>query len=171
MIRLAFGLALFLASCTSSQNVADKPWPEKLQNIETGLKVEHSTDTVFATINTKDPEKRGKYQMKFTTSVESINEDLEVVEFGAYFWENEEWVLTSIYDRPFNQEEFKKWYGSEDGMIQLGKKYADMDNWLAKSDYLSGRQCEALLYFIAKNSKGQKFMGAKEVVGVMKMKK
>ena len=125
---------------------------------------------MFATINTKDPEKRGKYQMKFSTAVESINEDLEIAEFGAYFWENDKWVLKSIYDRPFNKKEFMKWYNSEDGKIRLGQKYSDNDNWLGKSNSLNGNTYEALLYFIAKNPKGEQFVGAKEIIGVMKMK-
>ncbi|NVK63841.1 MAG: hypothetical protein HWE22_04605 [Flavobacteriales bacterium] len=108
--------------------------------------------------------------MKFTTSVESINEDLEIVEFGAYFWENDKWVLRSIYDRPFNKEEFIKWYNSQDGKIKLGKKYSDNDNWLGKSNSLNGNTYKALLYFIAKNPKGERFVGAKEIIGVMKMK-
>lgn len=170
MIRITFGVLLFVASCTSAQDTPPKNWPEKLQHMEIGLKVTHSMDTVFATINAKDPENRGKYQMKFATTVESINEDLEIIEFGGYFWENDTWTFKSIYNRPFNKAEFNKWYKSKNGKLRLGKKYSDNDNWLGKSNSLNGNNYKALLYFIAKNPKGEKFVGGKEIVGVMKMK-
>lgn len=171
IVLFTLGMIFFVVGCTNSKaDNATKNWPKKLQNLETGLKVTHSADTIFAAINTKDPEQKGRYQLQFTTTVESIDEDLEIVEFAAYFWENEKWVFKSMFDRPFNKNEFDKWYNSENGQILLGETYSDNDNWLVKSDYLNGETYKALLYFIARNKQGEKFVGAREIVGEMKMK-
>jgi len=171
MIRFTFGVVLTLLICACSENAIDKTdWPNKLAQLEVGLKVTHSCDTVFATINTKDPEKWGNYQLKFTTSVESISEDLEIVEFGGYLWEDGKWVFRSIYERPFNRDEFDKWYGAKDGKVPVGQKFSDKDNWMGKSDHLNGETYKGLWYFIGKNSKNEQFVGVKEIVGVMKLK-
>jgi hypothetical protein len=169
--RALIGCLLVLTGCGIQQEKeAQKNWPEKLQSLEIGLNVSHSMDTVYATLNTKDPEKRGKYQMKFATTVEALSENVELVEFGAYFREGNTWVLRTIYGRPFNKEEFDKWYNAENGKIILGHTYTDNDNWLGKSDFLNGNTYHALLYFIGKNAKGEQLVGAQEIVGVMKLK-
>ena len=172
MIRFSLGILTVLLICACSENDIDKKdWPQKLKDLEVGIKVTHSADTVYATINDKDPEKWGKYQLKFTTTVEAISEDLELVEFGGYIWENGKWQFKSIYDRPFNKDEFDKWYGAKDGKISLESKYADHDNWMTKSDVLNGNVYRGLWYFIGKKANGEKVVGVKEIVCVMKLKK
>lgn len=145
--------------------------PEKLEGLDEGLTVLHSTDTVYATLNTKDPEKWGKYQLQFSTSVSTEFNDLQVVEFGAYVWKNGHWTMKTIYDRPFNQEEFAKWYNCPNGALKPNVTYTDNDNWLGKSDYLRGEAFRVLFYFIGKDLAGKKHMGYKEIVGVMKLRK
>lgn len=171
LLSLSSLLVTVLFGCSDSDADIKKNWPKKLQQYDIGLKVTHSSDTVYATLNTKDPETHGNYQMQFTTTVKAIDEDLEIVEFGGYAWVDGAWVFVSIFDRPFNPNEFDDWYGAKNGKIHLGKKYADNDNWLIKSDVLNGRTYRALFYFIAKNKDGKKFVGAKEIVGIMQLKK
>jgi len=144
--------------------------PLRIDTLDTGIKVIHTPSMVYATLNTKDPDKRGKYQMQHTTSVEALYEDLEIIEFGAYAWLNNQWELKTIYDRPFNQDEFIKWYNCNDGLIIKGEKYSDTDNWIGKGNVLNGREFDGLWYFIGKNKDGKLFVGKKEVTGIMKMK-
>jgi hypothetical protein len=159
-------LAIFITSC-SQINMNSENWPEKLTSLETGIVVQHSADTVYATINKKDPEKRGKYQLKFTTTVYATKEDLKIIEFGGYTWKDNQWVFSSIYDRPFNTDEFEKWYGAKDGKLILGEKISDTDNWLAKTNELTGQTFKGLWYFIGENTNHEKFIGVKEIVGVL----
>ncbi|MFT5823952.1 MAG: hypothetical protein ACI8ZM_005218 [Crocinitomix sp.] len=160
-------LVFFLFAC--GQNDFPNNYPEKIKELPLGMEVLHNPEEVYATVNTKDPEKWGAYQLQFTTSVKAISEDLEIIEFGGYIWENEQWEFRSIYDRPFNTEEFNKWYGCENGILKKDKTYSDTDNWMGKTNYLSGREIKSLWYFIAKNDAGEKFVGAQEIVGYVKL--
>ena len=138
-------------------------------NVPNGIEVVHTPSYVYASINQKDPAKRGVYQLEFNTTVIAINEDLEIVEFGGYDLINDEWVLYTVYDRPFNKEEFSSWYGCENGILKKGVAYSDSENWIAKSDVLSGRKVKSLWYFIAKNKQGTFFKGVEIVEGVLEL--
>ena len=171
MKRLTILLLLLLIGCSSPEKeVVPNHWPEKLRGRQIGLKVTHSVDTVYATLNTKDPEKWGTYQLQFSTTVEAMDEELEIVKFGGYLWENGKWVLRSIYDRPFNKDEFDKWYHAKNGKIEPGKKYTDDDNWLGKTNTLNGQTYKGFWYFIGKNEQGEKLVGGKEIIGVLRTK-
>ena len=159
-------------SCSNAQNKVKMPdyWPQKIQELPIGLSIEYSSDTVYAINNTKDPEKSGAYQLLFSTSVRAIHQNLEIIEFGGFMWHQGKWVFFSIYDRPFNQEEFEKWYSSPTGILKKGIPYTDENNWLAKTNCLNGQTIRALWYFIAHNKQGEKFVGAKEIVGILSQK-
>ena len=159
-----------LYSCSTPEKTARAPWPEKITSLDNELTVKHSADTVFATINTKDPEKRGKYQLQFTTSVRSQKGTVRIEEFGGYQLLNNEWKFSSIFDRPFNNEEFAKWYGCENGIIIEAETYADEDNWLGKTNKLTGDTLVSLWYYIGINEQGKKVVGAKEIIGVVREK-
>jgi hypothetical protein len=149
---------------------SSRVWPKKLASLPVGMEVRHNPAVVFATENTKDPEKWGTYQLQLTTSVVALEEDLEIIEFGGYLLEDDQWVFRSIYDRPFDKEEFIDWYNCPEGLLQKGVSYSDHDNWLAKTDNLSGQRIISLWYFIGKNKNGNKFVGASEVIGHVSMK-
>jgi hypothetical protein len=161
---------LALNSCSTPAETIRAPWPEKITNLDNELTVEHSVDTVFATINTKDPEKRGKYQLQFTTSIASLKGTVRIEEFGGYLLKDNEWSLASIYNRPFNNEEFAKWYRCENGTLNEGETYSDKDNWLGKTNKLTNDTIVSLWYYIGTNEKGKKVVGAKEIIGVLREK-
>lgn len=167
-VVVLFYIALVMTAC--GPNRLPEDYPEKLKELPIGLEVIHNTSEVYATINTKDPEKWGLYQLQFKTSVTALEEDLEIIEFGGYLWKDNLWELRSIYARPFNAEEFAKWYGCENGQLKKGVSYSDSDNWLGKGDVLNSVEIKCIWYFIAKNEGGEKFVGASELVGYMKLK-
>lgn len=175
-MRILIGIILIIGITSCSDNLEHSNdgiksnLPPKIDSLTIGLKVIHSPSTVFATINQKDPEKRGQYQLQHSTSVEALKEDLEIVEFGAYVWENNQWVLKTIYDRPFNKEEFIKWYKCEKGILKKGMKYSDNDNWMAKTNSLNREEMKGLWYFIGKNNEGKLFVGSSEIKGFFKLK-
>jgi hypothetical protein len=168
MKYLLFAL-LFLTACAHEEQ-RSHPWPNKITKLEKGILVKHSLDTVYATLNTKDPNTHGKFQLQFTTTVSSLEGDIKVEEFGAYFWDGTKWKATSIYNRPFNPEEFDKWYKGDNGFILEGKNYSDNDNWLAKGNVMSGDTINTLLYFMGYNEQNEKVVGASEIVGVLSVK-
>ncbi len=79
-------------------------------------------------------------------------------------------MLTTIYNRPFNKEEFAKWYNCKNGVLKKGISYSDKDNWIGKTNKLSGKRIKGLWYFIGKNRKGKLLVGASEIIGILKMR-
>lgn len=161
---------LFLAAFSNESQHQSHPWPSKITELDEGIIVKHSFDTVYATVNTKDPDTHGKYQLQFTTTVSSQAGDILLKEFGAYFWKDNDWVFATIYNRPFNKDEFNKWYKGDKGYIKEGKSYSDADNWLTKTDRLTGDTITALFYFIGYNEQNEKVQGASEIVGIIDFK-
>ncbi|XOV68533.1 MAG: hypothetical protein ACFHU9_05015 [Fluviicola sp.] len=160
-----------LAFCSDEAESTPNEWPDKIKHLPEGLTVEHSADTVYASFNRKDPETKGKFQLKFSTTVSSMKGDVKIKEFGGYFWSDNKWKAVSMYDRPFNANEFDAWYGASDGMVESGKNYTDPNNWLMKGNQLTKDTIRALLYFIGTNEENQKVMGAKEIIGVNSFRK
>jgi len=158
-----------LLAC-SSLGQKDSNLPDKLIDIPTGLEVKHSDTIVYAIINEKDPDKYGKYKWHFETTVTAISEDLKIVEFGAYLWLDNEWVLRTIYDRPFNQVEFEKWYSCESALLKKGQSCTDKNNW-SKAHRLEGQKTKALWYFIGVNANDDKFKGTAEITTIGELKK
>jgi len=159
-----------LFSCTEKQESKveqEIPLPKELLDIPDGLKIEHSPELVYATLNKKDPAKRGIYQLKFTTSVTALVEDLEIVEFGGYDLVGGKWVLYTVYDRPFNKEEFTSWYQCDNGMLRKGITYSDTENWIAKSDVLNEREVLSLWYYIGVSKEGVYYKGTAIVKGIL----
>lgn len=163
-------IVIFVFVCFISCTSENENWPQELKEMEIGLKVSHSTDTIYATLNTKDPETWGKYQLQFTTTVETLNQNLEIVEFGGYLWDGDHWEMRTIYNRPFNKAEFEKWYNCPNGMLEKGESYSDTDNWMGKMNYLTGEIIIGLWYFIGKNKEGKRYVGAKEIVAISAFK-
>lgn len=179
-IQILYIIVILVTGCSAGESGESKtekvvtaysaPFPQELQGISNELIVSHNVDTVFATINAKDPEKWGKYQLQFTTSVSSPIEEIRVIEFGAYLLKDDKWIFKSIHDRPFNSEEFEKWYDSPNAILEVGKIYSDSDNWLAKSNKLDGRIINSLWYFKGVNENGKEVIGVSEVVGKLILK-
>lgn len=143
--------------------------PPELANIPDGIEILHRPDTVFATINTKDPDTRGRYKWGFETAVKSAKGDLDIQEFGAYVWIENRWAFSTLYNRPYNVDEFTDWYNCPYGELKEGLAYTDHDNW-TKGNHLDGDTTYALWYFIAKNKVDELVKGAKIVCTINRMK-
>jgi hypothetical protein len=134
--------------------------PNQFEGIPIGIEVTHTPDVVYPTPNTKDPEKRGKFQWVYNTSVKSTVGDLEIIEFSAYSWVDGKWVSKTVYGRPFNNEEFAKWYSCENGILKDGQTYSDPDNWSGKSDNPNAiEHTKGVWYYIGKDQNGKQFLG------------
>ena len=92
-----------------------------------------------------------------------------IVEFGSFKLIDNEWVLVNT--PPHGKKNFIEWYhGNDDGVIYQGFKYSDNENWLMKGKKLDNSEVEFLIYFIGKNKRGIKYVGAKEVSGKFSFK-
>ncbi|WP_053978590.1 hypothetical protein [Mangrovimonas xylaniphaga] len=142
--------------------------PSELKKYNKGIDVTHSKDTIYAELYKGNKANRKKYLWRYKTSVKAENKELKIIEFGGYNKIDSIWVSTTIYDRPFNNSEFAKWYGCENGILTIGKVFTDKNNWTT-SDYLDGQTKTGIWYYIGIDSKGEKFIGFKEYVLVGKL--
>jgi hypothetical protein len=172
LVAILLTLSVLSVSCSLDNGEImtseDIELPKELMDLPIGIEVRHSKDKVYAEINTKDPEKRGKYKWHYSTSVKSLNEGLTVVEFGAYVLTNGSWQHNTIYDRPFNKEEFAKWYSCLNGELIKGTEFTDLNNW-SKGNNLDGDSAKSLWYFIGENKNGKRFRGTAEITSIHKL--
>mgnify|MGYP000540977754 CR=1 FL=1 len=157
-------LILFITCSCSTDNL-----PEALSVIPDGIEVHHSEKIVYAEQNFDDPDEAGRYIWKYETTVSTSEPDLQIVEFGAYIWSGSKWEFRTVYNRPFNSEEFEMWYDCPDARLQENSEYTDPSNW-SKGDFLNGKESKALWYFIGENSKGERYKGTCEIISSGKMK-
>lgn len=156
---------------TSIDKVLIGNWPKEITNLPKGISVIHTPSVIYATLNNKNIEKHGEFQLGFVTEVKTIDKELELIEFGGYFWEEDTWIFHTMKNRPFNQEEFNQWYGCKDGILRIDSVYSDKENWLVKTDYLDNSTIRYFMYFIGKDENGKKYYGGEEVIGYVRNKK
>jgi hypothetical protein len=140
--------------------------PEKLKDIPTGLEVKHTPNVMYANIEIEKNDTM--YYWYYITSVNALNEDLEITEFGAYLWVLNHWEFGTITGKPFTKKDFADWYECKDGLIKKGKSYTDKHNW---SRNMALQQSKTMWYYIAKNSKGELFKGTAMVDELPELKK
>ena len=142
-------------------------WPQYITDLPVGIDVYHSSEIVYAQRSNREDDTLYPYILEFGTTVMAINQDLEIIEFGGFWWEEDKWVLRTMYDRPYNKDEFIKWYHcNEKGILYRGFKYSDNQNYIYKTSVLDGSRWRYLMYFIGENEQGKKYVGAKEVISV-----
>lgn len=120
--------------------------PEKLEGIRQAIEVIH-----FPKIN--DPVKiDDKYYWKHITSIVSKEDDLKIVEFGAYLYYNDQWNLR----RSYPLKELDKYFGTKKQELEQGQPYTWPQNWRVDNSLFGGW---ALWYFIGENKEGERVFG------------
>ncbi len=124
----------------------DEPLPEKLQNLRKAIEVNH-----FPKVN--DPIKiENTYYWKHTTSVLCKESKIEVIEYGAYIFYNDQWNLRRVYPL----EELDKTFGTKKQILNQAEPYTWNKNWRVGEDLFGGW---ALWYFIGKTVDGENVCG------------
>ena len=144
---------------TIAQTPLDAPLPEKFKDLKEGLFVNNFPMKIYATT---DENHKSMYQWKHTTSVLSLQEEMTIVEFGAYLFYNKKWNLrTTMYSKDFN-----KLFDTKKGILKKGQPYTWKDNWRTDNRLFGGR---AMWYFITENADGERFygIGRLETVGTL----
>jgi hypothetical protein len=159
-------LFLFILISCSSGNNEKNNLPDKISSLPVGIKVTHNTNPVYASLN-QDSTRGEKYKWFYQTSVSSLNEDLEIIEFGGYVFNGNKWVEKNIGYRPFNNEEFEKWYNCSSGIITKDKTCTDINNWTTSHSLTNSKN---LWYYIGKNKNDEKFVGYAEIEMIGQLK-
>ena len=163
---------IFFLGCDSPVKIntgLHKGWPTYITDLPFGIDVYHSSNIVYAKNSTRNDNYIYPYILEFGTTVMAIDHDLEIIEFGAFKLIDNEWVLVNT--PPRNKKNFIEWYhGNNDGVIYEGFKYSDNENFLMKGKKLNNSEVKFLIYFIGKNKRGVKYVGAKEVSGKLSFK-
>ena len=149
----------FLFFQTIAQTPLDAPLPHKFDDLKEGLLVNNFPTKIYATT---DDDHKSMYQWKHTTSVMSLNEEMTIVEFGAYLFYNKQWNLrTTMYPKKFD-----KLFDTKKGQLKKGQPYTWKDNWRTGNKIFGGW---AMWYFIAENETGERFygVGKLETVGTL----
>ena len=130
--------------------------PLKISSLIKGIDVKHSKKKVYPELNEELPTRALKYKFNFGTSVISLQDGLEIIEFGAFHQINNKWVQSSA--RPFNTAEFAEWYLCPSGLPVKGVMYSDPNNWYSCDD-LDKAPSKILWYYIGVDSNNEKFVG------------
>ncbi|WP_417265791.1 hypothetical protein [Brumimicrobium sp.] len=165
MKNILFLLLLFLIGCSNSKS-SIHPLPKKLSKLPIGIKVIHSEDMVYASLN-EDQNRGQKYKWNHSTTVSTLKEELTIVEFGGYVYEDNSWKEKNIEFRPFNNQEFEDWYKCPKGILLKNKTYTDNNNWSTADELINS---STIWYFIGEDKNGKKFVGYEfvEIKGELK---
>jgi len=144
-----FIVFLLCANATAQVEYGTPPLdscPEKLANLPRLIEVNH-----FPKVN--DPIKiKDRYYWKHTTSVLSKRSDIQIIEYGAYLYYNDQWNLRKSYPL----KELDKTFGTKKQKLLQGAPYTWEDNWRIDSQLFGGW---ALWYFIGRTSDGETVCG------------
>jgi hypothetical protein len=138
--------------------------PPELEKIPNGIEVGHNPQTVSAVYNDKD----SMYYWVYKTTVKPVHEDIEITQFGSYYWAGDHWQFGTVTGKPFDAKDFADWYKCKDAKMKKGKEYSDKNNWNNARVLQGGK---TLWYYIGKNKKGEFFKGTAIVNSLPEMKK
>lgn len=154
MMKIVLSLCCcIIAFQLAAQSPEDAPLPERFQNLDASLLVNHFPSPLYATT---DPDSKFDYQWKHTTSVMSPAEDVQITSCGAYIFYNDQWNLRVEFD----VKDFSKLFDCKKGYMKKGQPYTFKDNWRTQNSLSGGW---AMWFFIGKTTTG------KEVYGVGKL--
>jgi len=148
-----FLMFLSLSTLTFCQSPQVAPLPSKFDSLKATLLVNNFPTTIYAS---QDADEKSKYQWKHTTSVMSINSDIQITDFGAYIFYNKQWNLRVS----MGKKDFSKRFGGKKGKMKKGQPYTFKDNWRHDNRLLGGW---AMWYFIGTNDKGETVYGVGKI--------
>lgn len=147
----AIALILILISSAAYTQVdfgtpVDEPLPEKLQDLRRTIDVIH-----FPREN--DPVQiDGIYHWKHMTSILCKESEIEIIEYGAYLFYNDQWNLRRAYPL----KELDKAFGTKNNTLSQAEPYTWNKNWRTGDSLFGGW---ALWYFIGLTPEGEKVCG------------
>lgn len=99
---------------------------------------------------------KDRYYWKHTTSILCKVDNVEIIEFGAFLFYNNQWNLRQTY----NLKELDKKFDTKKQQLKLGQPYTWRNNWRTDSKLFGGW---AMWYFIGITSSGEKICGYQKI--------
>ena len=149
---LVFAAIIVIISIIRKDNMSKTKMAE-LASLPIGLEVCHNPNPVRASL---DGRSGRKYTWLYSTTVKALNDDVEITEFGAFSWHNGQWIFSTIYARPFTQEEFAEWYSCPKAIIRKSEVVTDPNNYSGADVLISSK---AKWYFIGITKSGRRVKG------------
>lgn len=151
MKTLLLILLSFLGHSILAQSISptSAPLPDKFDDLEALVEMTHFPSPVMASTDCDEP---GTYFWKHTSTVFSPNENLTVLEGGAYIYYNDQWNLRVAMPA----KEFSKHFNIPKGEMKAGQPYTFVDNWRRDASLRGGW---AMWYIIAETASGEKVYG------------
>jgi hypothetical protein len=152
VMKRHFVLLLFCLSTIGiyAQIELTAPLPDKLKDIKGEITAVHFPSPVHPV---QVPTKKGdRYFWKHNTSVVSVESNVQITEFGAYIFYNDQWNLRVTMDT----REFAKLFDCPKGLMKQGEPYTFVKNWRGDTRLYGGW---ALWYFIGVDESGNQVGG------------
>ena len=155
IMLLITALGLWVASSRNSPGMKGVLSEKEIElnDLPVGIEVVHAPNPVKAQLRGRSG---STYTWLHDTRGKSTIGDLTVTEFGAFSWHNNAWHFGTIYDRPFNAEEFEEWYSCPDAVLEVDTVYTDPNNYTG-SDHL--RASKTKWYYIGQDASGKRYKG------------
>jgi hypothetical protein len=130
---------------------------EEIRRLPEGLRVTHSPNPVVAVMGRN---KDLPFTWEYSTTVEALHAELNIVEFGAFHLSNDNWRFSNTGGQPFSAQQFAEWYSCTEGILKPGKSATDPKNWYRNKALRSSR---CIWYYIGKDAEGKLFRGEAEI--------
>ena len=147
--EIIFLLMVFFAVRLAAQTPQTAPLPERFDGLKESLLVNHFPNPVHPTT---DDDSKYNYLWKHTTSVMSLEDEIQIEACGAYLFYNDQWNLRVNYP----VKDFAKLFDCKKGVMKKGQPYTFKDNWRSSDSLFGGW---AMWYFIGTNEAGEKVFG------------
>ena len=127
---------------------------DEVRALPEGLRVGHAPSVVAATHNGRE------FIWTFQTSVEAMDTELRIVEYGAFSLVRGKWSPANGGELPFGPQQFADEFGCTDGRLTPGRAFRNPQNSHRSSQLRSSRQ---LWYVIGKDDAGKLYRGEAEI--------
>ncbi|WP_425399676.1 hypothetical protein [Aeoliella sp.] len=163
MKRLLLALLALVVGNGCSRQSDSSPKPpirslEDIRQLPVGISVQHNPNPAHAVLGGRSGR---KYTWPIRTTVSAINEDVTIIEFGAFVEWNGEWVFSTLTGEPFTPQDFAEWYSCEGASLSLGEDVTDPNNWGGGDKLMDSK---AIWYFIGETKDGKRCYGEGEIV-------
>ena len=150
MFSIAVLYALSITAQLGYENPNEEPLPKKLQDLPKMIQVNNFPKKI-------DAIKIGEnYYWKHNTAILSKESKIEIIEFGAYLFYNDQWNLRKSYQL----KELNKNFGTKKQILKRAQPYTWNNNWRIGPKLFGGW---ALWYFIGKTTDGTLVCGYEKI--------
>jgi hypothetical protein len=156
-LLIVTALVLFAIGYQGAIQAARRRVIAELDRLPVGIKVELTPSRVSARAG---GESAWRYYWQYRTVLESISEELTVIQFGYCEWYKDHWILPrdeSGFERgPLQAPQFAEWFRCPGAFLKPGKEVVDEQHWLGSDDLRSVRH---KWYFVAIDCHGKRYKG------------